>query len=546
MVNSKTQRRTPGVVFQPRTHQGMQRGIDKLVAAIQPTLGPLHGVIAIEKESKVGRPELLDNGAIIARRIIQLENRDEDMGAMYLRQMLAALHESVGDGSATAAVIFSTIYKMGLRYIMSGGDAMHLREHLEKAAVLLIKELEPHSVMLEGKEALTRLAETICYDPEIAKLLGEIFDVIGEYGRLDVQIGKGRGLEREYVEGMYWNGAIFSRHMISDPNLGRAQLEDAVILISDLEITDPQSMIHVLDTAVNANIKSLFLVASTISDQVLALLLTKKNQEKILVVAAKVPGLNINDQRENLEDLAFLTGGRIFLKAAGDSLLTISRSDFGFARRAWADHQYFGVSGGKGDPRRLRQHIAELRIAYQNCNGGELRQRLQERIGKLLGGSAILWIGDPSPITAQARLELAERSSEAMRGAMHRGVLPGGGVALLDCQKKLLDRYHSARETDERAVYHILVSAVEAPIRALLQNAGENPDEILAQIKAAGEGYGYDVLKRKLVHMVTAGIVDSAEVIHQAVYRAIYGAALILTVDTLVHRATPPEVYHTT
>jgi len=546
MVKSKNRRRTPGVVFHPRTHQGMQRGIEKLVAAIRPTLGPVHGVVAIEKESKVGRPELLDNGAIIARRLIQLPDRDEDAGAMYLRQLLTALHNSVGDGSATAALIFEKVYKKGLAYITSGGSAMRLRQALERAAGVVMKELEAMSFNVEGKEALSQPAESICYDPEIAKLLGEIFDVIGEYGRLDVQIGKGRSLEREYIEGMYWNSAIFSPHMISDPNLGRAQLEDAAILISDLEINDPQSMICILDTAMNANIKSLFLVASAISEQVLALLLTKKNQEKIMVVAAKVPGFSINDQRENLEDLAFLTGGRIILKAAGDSLLTTCRTDFGFARRVWADAQYFGVSGGKGDPRRLRQHIAELRGAFQNCDGGELRQRLQERIGKLLGGSAILWIGDPSPIAAQARLELAKRCSEAMRGAMHSGVLPGGGVALLNCQKKLLDRYHAAQETDERAAYYILASAVEAPIRALLKNAGINPDEILAQIKAAGEGYGYDVLKHKLVHMVTAGIVDSAEVLHQAVYRAIYGAALILTVDILVHRAVPPEVYHTT
>ncbi len=546
MAKVKTKRLTPGVVFQPQTYRGMQRGIGKIVSAIRPTLGPIHRIVAIDKESKIGIPDLLDDGAVIARRVIQLADRDEDMGAMYLRQMLAALHESVGDGSATAAVLFNTIYKMGLKYMVSGGNSMHLREHLENAAVLIMRELEPKSVMLEGQQALTQLAETICYDPEIAKLLGEIFDVIGEYGRLDVQVGKGRNLEREYIEGMYWNGAIFSPHMIGDPNLGRAQLEDAAILISDLEITDPQSMIHVLDTAVNADIKSLFLVASSISEQVLALLLTKKNQEKIIVIAAKVPGLNIHDQRENLQDLAFLTGGRIFLKATGDSLMTTGSCDFGFARRAWADHQYFGVSGGKGDPRRLRQHIAQLRIAFQNCEGGELRRRLQERIGKLLGGSAMMWIGDPSPISAQARLELAQRSAEAMRGAMHSGVLPGGGVALLDCQKKLLERYHAAQESDERAAYHILASAVEAPIRALLKNAGENPDEILAQIKAAGEGYGYDVLKGKLVQMVKAGIVDSAEVIRQAVYRAVYGAALLLTVDILVHRASPPEVYHTT
>jgi chaperonin GroEL len=546
MARVKLDRRIPGIVFQPQTHLGMRRGVEKVVSAIRPTLGPLHGNVAIEKEARIGKPELLDDGATIARRIIQLPNRNEDMGAMYLRQLLTALRDSVGDGSATAALIFNELYKKGYSYIVSGGNAMHLRESLEKAAGLLLKELEGMSFMLEGKVALTQLAESICYDSELAMLLGEIFDVIGEFGRLEISIGKGRVLEREYIEGMYWNGAIFSREMISNSSLRRAQLEEVAILATDLEITDPQTMIQILDTAIRANIKSLLLVASAISERALACLLMKQNQEKIRAIAVKVPGLSVDDQREGLEDLAVLVGGRLFLKIANDRLQAIQASDFGFARKAWADHQYFGISGGKGNARVLRQHIAALRKAFANSNEPHIRKRLQERIGKLLGGSAVLWIGDPSPIAAQARLELAERTAEAMRRAIRNGVLPGGGIALLNCKKILLEKYRATQEIDERAAYHILASAVEAPIRALLQNAGGNPDELLAQIGMAGNGYGYDVIKRKIVHMTKAGIVDSAAVIREATYRAIYGAALILTVDILVHRSNPPAMFHTT
>jgi len=537
---------TPGVVFQPKTHQGMQRGIEKIVSAIRPTLGPVHRTVIIEKESKIGRPELLDDGAVIARRIIQLPDRDEDMGAMYLRQLLWSLHDSVGDGSVTAAIIFHTIYEKGLLYIVNGGNAMRLRENLEKATPPILKELESMTFTLEGKEPLARLAETICYDPELARLLGEIFDVIGEFGRLDIQTGQGRTLEREYVEGMYWGGAIFSREMIPDPLVGRARLEDAAILMTDLEISDPQIMLHVLETAANANIKSLLLVARTISEQPLALILMKQNQERIRVVAARSPGMSADDHREGLEDLAKLTGGRPFLTAAGDNLHNLRASDFGFARRAWADHQYFGISGGKGDPRQLRQHIAELRTAFVNSGDPQPRKRLQERIGKILGGSAQLFVGDPSPFAAQMRKELAERTAEAMRGAMRSGVLPGGGIALLACKKAVLEGFHQARDTDERAAYRILAAACEAPIFALLQNAGENPFECLQQITSAGPGYGYDVVQQKIVNMAEAGIVDSAEVVQAAAYRAIHGAALALTVDVLVHRANPPQAYFKT
>jgi chaperonin GroEL len=546
MAREKAERQTPGVVFQPRTYQGMLGGIDKLVALIQPTLGPVHRTVVIEKESKVGKPELLDDGAVIARRIIQLPNRDEDMGAMYLRQLLWRLHETAGDGTATAALIFHTIYKEGLKYIANGGNAMLLREILEKATPFILSQLESMTFTLEGKGQLARLAETICYDPELARMLGEIFDIIGEFGRLEIRSGQGRSMQREYVEGMYWHGPIFSREMIPDPLAGRVQLEDAAILMSDLEITDPKIMLQILDTAVAANIKSLLLVARTISAQDLALLLLKPNQEKIRVIAAKTPGLSTDDHREGLEDLAKLTGGRPFLQAAGDNLLNIQASYFGFARRAWADHEYFGISGGKGDPRQLRQHIAALRVAFANSDDPQARRRLQERIGKLLGGSAVLWIGDPSPIAAQARKELAERTAEAMRGAMHSGVLSGGGVALLACKPFLLERYHQAVDPDERAAYRILARAVEAPIRALLHNAGAEPVEILAQITAAGRGCGYDVIQRKIVNMAEAGIVDSAAVVREAAYRAIHGAALALTVDVLIHRANPPAVYQST
>ena len=546
MVSKKEERQTPGVIFQPRTAQRMQGGIDKLVAAIRPTLGPIHRNVLIEKESKIGKPELLDDGGVIARRIIQLPDRDEDMGAMYLRQLLWAQHENAGDGTATLAVIFHTIYKEGLRYVTYGGNAMRLRQNLEKLVPCILNELENWKSTLEGKAALAHLAETICYDPKLARMLGEIFDVIGEFGRLDINPGRGRTLEREYIEGMYWRGPIFSREMIPDPLLGRAQLEDNAILMSDLEIADPQTMLQFLEAAVGANIKSLLLVAKTISEQALALLLLKSNQEKIRVVAVKPPGVSADDHREGLEDLAQLTGGRIFVKEAGDNLLNVQASDFGFARRAWADHENFGISGGKGDPRQLRQHIAMLRSTFAKSNDSQRRKRLQERIGKLLGGSAVLWIGDPSPIAAQARKELAERTAEAMRGAMRSGVLPGGGLALLACKPLLLENYQQAKDPDERAACRILARAVEAPIRALLQNAGEEPVEILAQIAAAERGCGYDVVQRKIANLAETGIMDSAAVIREAAYRAIHGAALALTVDVLIHRTNSPDAYHTT
>jgi chaperonin GroEL len=537
---------TPRVVFQPQVHQGMQRGISRLVNAIRPTLGPLPRVVVNEKELERGHPEYLSDGAVIARRIVQLPNREEDMGAMYLRQMLWQLHETSGDGTATAAVMFEEIFNLGVRYLTAGGNAMLLRRHLENACALVQDHLGHMTIPISGREKLSGLAETICYDPPLARMLGEIFDIIGPYGNLDVRSGRSRDLEREYIEGMYWAGGIYSREMITHAALGRAQLEDAAILISDLEATEPQDLFPLLEAAIQSGMKALFIVLDSISDRALSVLLLKSNREKIQVVAVKSPASRDDVRRTALEDLAVLTGGQVYHRASGYALKNVSIQDLGRVRRAWADPNYFGIVGGRGDPRKLREHIASLRTTFKNIKDVDERKRLQERIGKLMGGSATLWVGAATPSEVDRRKEMAARTAEAMRGAMREGVLPGGGVALIACKSLLEAKLHAAHETDERAAYNILLQAFETPLRTLLVNAGYKPDEVLASVFRAGPGYGFDVLRGQVIDMAQAGIFDAASVIKAAVFSALHGAALALTVDVLVHRQNPPNASTTT
>ncbi len=546
MAERKSHRESPGVVFQPRSSAAMCRGIDRLVAAIRPTLGPVHRNVLIEQQTKHGLPELLDNAAVITRRIIELPDRDEDMGAMYLRQLLWSMYESAGDGTATAALMFHAIYKEGLRFIATGGDAMRLRGQLERCASPILDRLRQMTFTLEGKAELSRLAETICHEPDLAQVLGEIFDIVGEFGQLDIRVGPGRRTEREYVEGMYWRGGLFSRDMASKPGAARAELEDCAILATDLEVSEPATMLHVLEVAAGAGIRSVLLVANSVSDRALAVLLLHPNREKVRVVAAKAPADESEERREGLEDLGILTGARLFLQATADTLNSVKAEDFGMARRAWADQTHFGIAGGKGDPRRVRQHLGVVRSAFASCDVPERRRHLQERIGRLLGGAAVLIIGHASPIAAQAQKELAEHTAEAMRGAMRGGVLPGGGTALLACQCLFPQRLAGEADEYESAARRIISHALAAPIRALLENAGLDPAMVLNELACAGEGCGYDTVRHRIVNMAQAGIVDSASVIAEAVSRAIRGAALALTVDVLIHRSKPPLAYHPT
>jgi len=543
MAKSHTQR----VVFQPATYRGMQRGINRIVKAIRPTLGPLPRVVAIARVLSDRTPELLDNGGMIARRIIQLANCDEDMGAMFIRHLLWRLHEKVGDGTATAAALFQSVYNQGVRYVTSGGNAMQLRRYLEKGMRVTLDELTGMAVHLEGEERLAQIAESICYDPPLAKMLGEIFDIIGEYGQLEILSGHSRELEREYVEGMYWTGGIRSRQMITDHTQFRTEMENAAILISDLKIEDPRQLMPLVEMARQAEIRSLLITAQKLSDSAVSLLLAaSQDPSQFQAIAVKARGLAADDQAAAMEDLAILTGGRPFVNAAGYTLSGVKSQDLGRARRVWADRFSFGIVGGKGDPRALRKHIANLRAVFRQAKDPAVRKKLRERIGKLMGGSATLWVGGTTELEIEARKELAERTANVLRGAIMEGVVPGGGVSLLACRPALQRMVDQSTDPDERAAYRILIKALEEPIRTILTNAGHNASEVMAEIKRAGAGYGFDVRSRQVVDMVQAGIFDAASVQKAAVHSAIAGAALALTVDVLIHHKKPEEVIATT
>ncbi|MBS1252142.1 MAG: 60 kDa chaperonin [Anaerolineales bacterium] len=531
--------RTERVVFQPVTCRGMQRGINQIADAVRPTLGPLPRVVAIQRILDERMPEVLDNGGTIAKRIIQLPDRDEDMGAMFLRDVLWRLQDQVGDGTATAAVLFQAAYNEGVRYLAAGGNAMRLRTHLEAGMRLILDQLAEMSDQVEGKDKLAEVAESICYDSEMAKLLGEIFDIIGEYGRLEIRKGRSRGLEREYVEGMYWEQGILSREMLNDKAKQRTDLENAAVLITDLKIEEPRQLFPALELALRADIPALLIVAEGLSDQAIAFLLGNKQPDRFQAIAVKTPGWSKEEKAAALEDLAVLTGGRAFIGAAGDTLSQIKLDDFGQARRAWATHRTFGVVGGKGDPRELRRHIATLRGAFENSADPNAKEKLRERVGKLMGGSATLWIGGTTEPEMEAREELAKRTAAAIRVAMMEGVVPGGGVALLACRPALAQRRQQSTDPDERAAYGILMRAVEEPLRTIVDNAGLEPGKVVAEIEQAGRGHGFDVTSERVVGMTEAGIYDATAVQKSAVFAAISSAALALTIDVLVHHKQP-------
>ncbi|MBN2469364.1 MAG: hypothetical protein JXN59_01470, partial [Anaerolineae bacterium] len=455
------QKQRPGVVFQPRVHATIGKGINTIVDAVKPTLGPVAGVVAIDYINKSNsRPELIDNGGMIARRIIEISDRDQDMGAMLTRSMILRQYEEVGDGTATTAVLFQAIYNAGVRYLAAGANAMRLRHYLEQALPLILAELDSLTFRVEGQAALSSVAESLCHDAEMAELMGEIFEMVGEYGQLDIRKGHGRGLKREYIEGIYYNTGLFSREMLDDGDPVRTEYQNPAIFLSDFELEDPRELYPVLKVAADAGVTALVVILRGMSDQAMSVILANKRIDKFKAIAIKLPGLNAEDRMAALQDLSVLTGATPILKATGDSLERVTQQHFGQARRVWAERRLFGLIGGRGNPRQLRQHFANLESSYLRAKDAGQRTRIQERIGRLMGGSATLWIGGATEPEIEVRKALAERTALVMRTTVRDGVVPGGGLALMRCRALVEQRGRAAADADERAAYHILAEAL--------------------------------------------------------------------------------------
>ena len=529
----------PGLVFQPLVHDHIGRGIDKLVAAIRPTLGPTPRTVALTHLDNVKKtPEILDNGGLIARRVIEMGERDEDMGAMLARALICRQHDEMGDGSATAAVLLQAIYRGGVHYLAAGGNAMRLRHYLERALAHVLRDLDEMTLPVQGKDELAQVAEAICHDAPLAELLGEIFDIIGGYGQLDIRKDHSRALRREYVEGMFWNSGVFSRDMIVNQKELQTVYEEPAIVIADFQINDPRDVMPMLEIAVEEKIEKLMLIAGELSgDAIAGLTMANGKLKNFQVMGVRGPGMNPDDRQAAIDDLAVLTGGRPLLSVAGNSLRDITRANFGSARRAWASTRNFGIIGGKGDPRRLRQHVSNLQAQYQGSDDKERREKLQGRIGKLMGGSATLWIGGLSETEIEARKALAESTAEALRAAVADGVLPGGGMALTQCRRMLAPRLEKGADADERAAYRILHDALAEPARAIYENAGYEPGEIFARIAHSADQQGFDVIRGELV--AGHSLLDSAASLKSALRNAVMTAGMALTIDVLVHHKTP-------
>lgn len=522
---------------QPRTYRGFGRGVDLLAGAIRPTLGPVPRNTAVEPVGpRPHLPELLDSGGLIARRFLQVRERDADVGAMFLRQMLWRLHERVGDGTATAAVVFQALYRQGVRHVVAGGDAMRLRRALERGMLVVLDALAGQAQPLDSRASVAHLALALCHDPPLADALADILETVGPHGPVDIRSGRSQGIERQYIVGSWYRSRPLSEWQLAGSLARRIDVVSPALVLSDLDLDDPADLAPLLRLVAREQLGSLLLLARRASEACLGVLNAAGPACRVLVVRAPDA---LHGQDAMLDDLGFLTGARVLRRAAGDSIRRVRREDLGHARRAWSDDEHIGVIGGRGPAAALRIHLMHLRQAHARAEQADIRTRLGERIGKLQGGSAVLWVGGLGPADIAERRERANRTLSALRATIGRGVVPGGGAALLACAWQLRARAVDADDSDEAAAQRMLARALEEPARVIIHNAGYDPVPLVHAIARAGAGHGFDVRTGQVVDLRVAGIIDPLGVVHAALHSAIASAALALTVDVLVHQRLP-------
>jgi chaperonin GroEL len=483
----------------------------------------------------------LDDGATILRRLVQLPNPYTNMGAMLLRHTLWQVHKAVGDGTSTTAVLMQSIINQSARYLAAGGNVMSFRSGLKQGLFTTLAVLSQQARSLEGKTRLACVAEAACLDAEMAALLGEIFDIVGSDGYVQVRKGNGLGLEREYVEGVHWYEGYFSTHLATDLRKQEARLENPAILISDLRLSTAGELVPLLEQMVNSNQRSLLMIAQEVSGSALGLLVANHQAGKLKLLAVKAPSHGSN-QAGILEDLAVLTGGRVVTRASGEGAQDVTLADLGNARMAWANASTFGVLGGRGDPLKLRQRIVHIRAELAAVKVAGDREKLRERLGKLQGGIAILQVGAASDTELEARKARAARAVEIIRLALARGVVPGGGTAYLACQTALLN-LSAQFDEDEMFGIKVLARALEEPLRVIARNAGHDPTLAVNRVRAHPSGWGFDARTGQVVDMWVAGILDPTQVLQTALEAAVSGAAMALTTEVLVHRRQPKMTF---
>ena len=527
------------LVFEEEARKALKRGVDILAGAVKTTLGPKGRNVALDK--KWGAPTVTHDGVTVAKDI-ELKDPFENMGAQLLKEAATKTNDVAGDGTTTATVLAQAIVAEGLRNVAAGANAMILKRGIEKATNALVDEIKAMAKPVAGKDDIASIASISAADREIGDLIAEVMDKVGKDGVITVEEGKGLRFETEYVEGMQFDRGYISAYFITNPDRMEAILEDPYILITDKKISAVADVLPVLEKVLQTGKKDFLIIAEDVEGEALATLVVNKLRGTLNALAVKAPGFG-DRRKAMLQDIAVLTGGQVISEEVGRKLDSATLNDLGRARRVIANKDDTTIVEGAGTQEAVQARIKQIKSQIEETTSDYDREKLQERVAKLSGGVAIIKVGAGTEVELKEKKHRVEDALSATRAAVEEGIVPGGGVALVNAAR-VLDGIKATG--DEATGVAILRRALEEPLRQIVENAGQDGSVVIEtvrrrQAEAGDNQIGYDVLSGEYRNMVQAGIIDPAKVTRSALENAASIAGMILTTQALVTEVPEKE-----
>ena len=521
------------IIFAEEARRKLKAGIDVVATAVATTLGPKGRNVALDR--KYGSPTITHEGVTVAKEI-ELEDPFENMGAQLLKEAATKTNDIAGDGTTTSTVLAHAIVTEGLKTLAAGANPMLLKRGIEAASKLVADEIRKQAIEITTKTDIASVATISAQDKEIGALIADVMDKVGKDGVITVEESKGLQFETEYVEGMQFDRGYISPYFITDPDHMEATIQEPYILVYDRKISAAADLVPVLEKMMQLGKRELVIIAEDVDSEALATLVLNRIRGILNVLAIKAPGFG-DRRKAMLQDIAILTGATVISDEMGRKLETATIADLGRAEKVVSDKDNTTLIGGKGEEGAIHARIEQIRVEIDKSTSDYDREKLQERLAKLAGGVAIIRVGAATETELKEKKHRVEDALSATRAAVEEGIVPGGGVALVNAIAAL-EKLKLGVE-DEQIGVNIVRKSLEVPMRRIAENAGMEGSVVVENVrqqqkKAKNAHIGYDVLSGEYIDMVKSGVIDPAKVTRGALENAASIAAMILTTEALI------------
>lgn len=521
------------IIFSEEARRSLSRGMETLANAVATTLGPKGRNVALDK--KFGSPTITHDGVTVAKEV-ELEDPFENMGAQLLKEAATKTNDIAGDGTTTSTVLAHAIVFEGMKNLAAGANPMLLKRGIEAATKVVAEKINEQAIELTTKDEIANVASISAQDRVIGELIAEVMDKVGKDGVITVEESKGLEFETEYVEGMQFDRGYISPYFITDPEHMEANIDDPYLLVHDKKISAASDIVPLLEKLVQIGKRDLVIIAEDIDGEALATLVLNKLRGMLNVVAVKAPGFG-DRRKAMLQDIAILTGATVISDETGRKLESAVLADLGRCEKIVVTKDETTVVGGKGEAAQIKGRIEQIRVEIDKSTSDYDREKLQERLAKLSGGVAIIRVGAATETELKEKKHRVEDALSATRAAVEEGIVPGGGVALINAISALSEVQIEGE--DAKIGVNIVRKALEMPLRKIAENAGKEGSVILEGVRRAQKELGsvrigYDVIKEDYLDMVEDGVIDPAKVTRGALENAASIAAMILTTEALI------------